>query len=97
MTPRSHSLEYRYRWLSAGIVAAFSLAFAIGLVLYLLDPGGKGAVIALQTGLVLLMASPAVRIVVATAERVRIRDVPFVVMTIAVILELAIVFWRASR
>jgi hypothetical protein len=96
MTPRSRSLEHRYRWLSAGIVAAFSLTFAIGLVLYVLEPGGRAAAMALQLGLVLLMASPAVRMMVATAERVRLRDVAFIMMTIAVVVELGIVFWRAG-
>lgn len=97
MSPRSHSLEARYHWLSMAIVLAFSLLFAVGLGLYLLDPGSRAAAIALNGGLILLMASPALRIVVATAERVRVRDVPFILMTLAVIVELAIVFWRADR
>jgi len=36
-------------------------------------------------------------ILVATAERIRLRDTPFILMTLAVIVELGIVFWRADR
>jgi len=97
MTPRNRSLEVRYRWVSMAIVLAFSLLFAVGLGLYVLDPGSRGAVLALNGGLVLLMASPALRILVATAERIRLRDTPFILMTLAVIVELGIVFWRADR
>ena len=95
MTPRARNIEVRYAWVSVGIVALFSAAFAIGLVLYLLDPGSRGAELALHGGLMLLMASPALRILVATAERVRRRDILFLVMTVAVVVELGIVFWRA--
>ena len=50
----------------------------------------------LHTGLVLLMTSPAVRILIAVAERIRRQDWPFVLMTVVVVLELAIVLWRAA-
>ena len=96
MKRRSRSLEKRYRWLSVAVVGLFALAFSVGLGLYLIEPGSEGATIALHAGLVLLMASPAVRMAVATAERLRRRDTAFVVMTVVVVVELAIVFWRAS-
>ena len=96
MTRRPRSFEHRYRWMSVAMVGLFAMAFAIGLGLHLTDPGGKGAMFALQAGLILLMVSPAVRMGVATAERLRKRDFAFAVMTLVVLLELAIVFWRAS-
>ena len=96
MTKRPRSFEHRYRWMSVAMVGLFAMAFAIGLGLHLTDPGGHGAMFALQAGLILLMVSPAVRMGVATAERLRKRDFAFAVMTLVVLLELAIVFWRSS-
>ena len=95
-TRRPPSVEHRYRWLSVAIVGCFAMAFALGLGLHLTDPGGEGATLALHAGLVLLMASPAVRMTVAIAERLRRRDWAFVAMTLIVVIELAIVFWRAG-
>ena len=95
-TKRPRSFEHRYRWMSVAMVGLFALAFAIGLGLHLVDPGGAVAMFALQAGLILLMVSPAVRMGVATAERLRKRDYAFAVMTLVVLLELAIVFWRSS-
>ena len=95
MTRRPRSFEHRYRWLSVAMVGLFALTFAIGLGLHLTDPGGEGATFALQAGLILLMVSPAVRLSVATAERLRKRDFAFAVMTLVVLLELAIVLWRS--
>lgn len=96
MTRRPRSFEHRYRWMSVAMVGLFAMAFAIGLGLHLADPGSEGAVFALHAGLLLLMVSPVVRIAVATAERLRKRDLAFAVMTLVVLLELAIVLWRAS-
>ena len=95
-TKRPRSFEHRYRWMSVAMVGLFALAFAVGLGLHVVDPGGAVAMFALQAGLILLMVSPAVRMGVATAERLRKRDYAFAVMTLVVLLELAIVFWRSS-
>lgn len=96
MTKRPRSFEHRFRWMSVAMVGLFALAFAIGLGLHLTDPGGDGATFALHAGLLLLMVSPAVRLSVATAERLRKRDFAFALMILVVLLELAIVLWRAS-
>lgn len=96
MTPRPEDLEVRYRWVSVSAIVFFSAAFAVGLVLYVIEPSSAAATIAIHTGLVLLIASPAARIVVATAERVRLRDWPFVLMAATIALELLIVLWRAA-
>jgi hypothetical protein len=82
--------------MSIAMVGLFALAFAVGLGLHLADPGSDGAMFALHAGLLLLMVSPAVRLSVATAERLRKRDFAFAVMILVVLLELAIVLWRAS-
>jgi len=93
---RSADIEVRLRWLTLAAVALFGVALVAGLLLHLSSPGSAVSVGFLQTGLVLLMTAPALRILVAVAERVRRRDWPFVLMTLIVALELAIVLWRAS-
>lgn len=89
-------LEVRFRWVSVTSVALFAIALVLGMILHILSPGSPVSVGMLQAGLVALMAAPAVRIVVAVAERVRRRDWSFVLMTMVVVIELAIVLWRAS-
>ena len=89
-------LELRLRWLTVTVVVAFGVALLTGSILHLVSPGSAWSVTCLQTGLVLLMIAPALRILVAVAERIRRQDWPFVLMTAVVILELAIVLWRAA-
>src|SRR5918993_502790 len=89
-------LEVRLRWLTLTVVVAFGAALLAGTVLHLASPGSPLSVRFLQTGLVLLMTAPAVRILIAVAERIRRQDWPFVVMTLVVIFELAFVLWRAA-
>ena len=90
-------IEVRLRWLSPALVAAFAAALTAGVLLHLVSPYSHLSVRLLQTGLVLLMAAPGVRILVAVAERVRRRDWSFVLMTVIVVAELALVLWRAGR
>jgi uncharacterized membrane protein len=90
-------LEAKFSWLSLVLVGLFGLAFAAGLVLMIAQPGSPRAPVVLQAGLILLMCAPALRLVLALAERVRTRDWMFVAMTVIVAVELAVVMWRASR
>ena len=92
----SQDLETRFNWVSLVIVALFGVAFATGLILHVRRPGSPEARLVLHTGLVLLMASPAARLLIALSERIRRRDWTFVLMTLIVAVELAIVMWRAS-
>jgi len=96
MTGPTDDLEIRYRWLSIAVVILFGGAFALGLILYVLDRGSGVSLQALNAGLVLLMAAPAVRILVAGAERVRRGDWTFVFLTAIVAAEIVVVLWRAS-
>ena len=89
-------LEVRLRWLTLTVVVSFGVALLAGMVLHLASPGSALSVRFLQTGLVLLMTAPAVRVLIAVAERIRRQDWPFVLMTLVVILELAFVLWRAA-
>ena len=93
---RSPDLELRFKWLSVTMVGLFAVTLSAGTLLHMFAPGSAASVRMLQAGLVLLMLAPAVRILIAVAERVRRRDWPFVLMTAIVVAELAIVLWRAA-
>jgi hypothetical protein len=89
-------LEVRFGWVGIASVVAFGALLAAGIVLHVADPGGAASRGMLEAGLVTLMFAPAVRLSLAVAERVRRRDWTFVLMTAVVVLELAIVMWRAA-
>lgn len=96
MSGRRNDLEVRLRWVSLSVVVLFSLAFALGLILYVMEPTGRAAKAAIHAGLVLLIASPAARMGLAAAERIRQRDWQFVMMMMVIALELVVVLWRAT-
>lgn len=91
------SLERRIgRVFTAGVsVSAASLL--CGLILYLLVPDAAATSWFLGLGLMVLMATPLLRVVVSLAEYVRIRDWIFVLTTIAVLVELTVTIVYALR
>jgi len=91
------SLEVRLRWVSVTIVVAFGTALMAGTILHVLAPNSAASVGFLHTGIVMLMTAPALRIVIAIAERIRRRDWTFVLMTVIVVFELSFVLWRAAQ
>ena len=93
---RPADLDERLLWVSRTNVGLFGAAMVGGLVLHLASPYGALSVRLLQAGLVMLMAAPALRILIAVAERIRRRDWVFVLMTAIVAIELGIVLWRAA-
>ena len=84
------------RVLIAGVFAS-AAALAAGLLLFLLSPGVlSGRLLAL--GLIILMATPMLRVVVSVAEYARMRDWFFVATTLVVLAELAVtVLYSLSR
>jgi uncharacterized membrane protein len=96
VTPQPGDLEHRFRWLSVAVVILFGAAFAVGLVFYALDQDSRAGGVLLHAGLLLLMAAPGVRMAIASADRLHRRDWTFLAMTSIVVLELAIVVWRAT-
>lgn len=92
----TEDIEDRLWWVSVTTVGLFGAALTAGMVLYLIRPDSPVSVGLLEAGLVLLMAAPAVRILIAVAERIRRRDWVFVLMTLIVVIELAFVLWRAA-
>ena len=88
-------MEIRYRWVSVAVVMLFGAIYATGLILYVLDHQSRAAEMVLNAGLLLLMASPAVRMVVAAADRIRRQDWAFLALMAVVVLEITVVLWRA--
>ena len=81
-------LEDRLLWIVKAGIAVSGAALAAGLLLH--------SPLLLAIGLIVLMATPATRVVLATAERIRRRDWQFVAITLLVIVELSAVLWLAT-
>jgi len=69
--------------------ATSSTCFAAGLSLMILGHGGALARVLLPAGLIILLATPAARVIVSVVEYVRERDWLFVALTLTVLLALA--------
>lgn len=93
MTPEHGSLSrlehHLARLLVTGVIASAVLLF-IGLALWLESPDSHAARWLLNAGLIVLMATPILRVVVSVVEYVRIRDWFFVAITIVVLVELTL-------
>jgi uncharacterized membrane protein len=87
--PLSRLEDYLGRLLIAGVFVSAAL-LTVGLALWLVYPDAVAAVWLLNAGLVVLMATPIMRVFVSFAEYVRIRDWFFVATTIVVLVELAV-------
>jgi len=77
------------RMLAAGVTIS-ALLLAIGLVMWLFDPGYWNALWLLNAGLIVLMATPILRVIVSLAENVAMRQWFFVAVTTLVLLELTV-------
>lgn len=72
------------RLLITGVTAA-AVCLAAGLLLFLARPDGVAAARVLNAGLVVLMATPILRVIVSAIEYARLRDWIFVATTLAVL------------
>lgn len=84
------------RVLRIGVVAS-SICLAGGLLLTLFGPGGGPQPQLLTAGLVLLLATPVMRVVVSAATYVLRRDWIFATLTLVVLLELIASVFAAFR
>jgi uncharacterized membrane protein len=92
------------RWiglvLRVGVMAS-SACLAIGLVLVLIDGQGGVAGLLLQTGIIVLLATPVARVVVSIVQYVSARDWTFAALTMIVLVELmasvVAAFWLNRR
>jgi uncharacterized membrane protein len=85
-----HRLERnvgRLLWIG---MATSSTALAIGLVAFLIAPQARPTSALLNAGLLILIAMPIVRVLMSVAEYVRMRDWPFALITLAVLVELSV-------
>lgn len=77
------------RLLVTGVIVS-ALLLAAGLALWLAHPDGASALWLLNFGLVVLIATPIMRVMLSLAEYVRLREWYFVVTTMAVLIELTV-------
>ena len=89
-------IDARYLWVVNTSLIGSSLVLAAGLIVHTVLSQELLAQRILGAGLILLMATPALRILIAVAERVNRRDVQFVVITLIVLLELSLTLWYAA-
>ena len=73
--------------LRAGVTAS-SVCLAAGLLLSLATGGGAVAGLLLNTGIIVLLATPVARVIVSTVQYVSERDWRFATLTFIVLLEL---------
>jgi uncharacterized membrane protein len=86
LTRLEHSIAIVLR---VGVVAS-STCLALGLILHLAGGSPATAAVLLQTGILVLLCTPAARVVISTIEYVVARDWPFAVLTTIVLAELLI-------
>jgi uncharacterized membrane protein len=90
-------LEYHVgRLFFAGVTLSAAL-LAIGLALFLFAPDAPATSHALNAGLLVLMATPMLRVLLSVVEYARMGDWVFVATTVAVIGELSITVVSALR
>ena len=73
--------------LRAGVTAS-SVCLAAGLLLSLFTGGGAVAGLLLNTGIIVLLATPVARVIVSTVQYVSERDWAFATLTFIVLMEL---------
>jgi uncharacterized membrane protein len=90
-------LEYHVgRLFTAGVAVSASL-LAVGLALYLFLPDAPATGYMLDAGLLVLMATPMLRVLLSVVEYVRMGDWFFAGTTLAVIAELSVTVLSALR
>ncbi len=75
--------------LVTGVIASAAL-LAAGLLFWLSNPGAPRTAGLLNAGLIVLMATPIMRVIVSVAEYVRLRQWFFVAVTLVVLAELSV-------
>ena len=90
-------LEDRLMWIVKIGVLVSGLALAAGLGMHLFQGDRHASRSLLAVGLIVLMAVPGLRVVIATADRVGRRYWYFVAATVIVLVELSLTMWFAAR
>ena len=92
----AHLEEQLGKLLVSGVIASAALLSA-GLLLWLRNPGAPRTGWLLNAGLIVLMATPILRVIVSVAEYVRLKQWFFVGVTLIVLAELAVTIGVAFR
>ena len=88
-------LRTQFLWVVRAMLIAAGAALAVGLLLHVAgSPVAADQV--LRAGLVILMATPIIRTLIAVGERLRQRDQYYLLVTTLVLLELSLTFWYAT-
>jgi len=93
----SREFDTPLAWLALSGVLVSGGCLLAGVALYLFAPESALTATVLQTGLIVLMATPLVRVFISIAERARVRDWTFVLVTLTVLLEVALAAFLDSR
>jgi uncharacterized membrane protein len=97
-TPESLArLEHHLGRLFAVGLSLSAAALVCGLAMFLFLPEAAARTWFLNAGLVILMATPILRVVVSVVEYVKMEDWFFVIATIVVLLELSVTMIYALR
>ncbi len=78
-------------------VAISAALLAVGLAMFLVVPDAPATSRLLNAGLLVLMATPMLRVLLSVVEYVRMGDWFFTATTLAVIAELSVTVWSALR
>jgi uncharacterized membrane protein len=78
-------------------VALSAVALILGIGFYVVNPASAAGADLLAAGLIILMATPMFRVVVSIVEYIRMGDWFFVLVTLAVLAELAMTVTYALR
>jgi uncharacterized membrane protein len=78
-------------------VAVSAVVLAVGLAMFLLAPESPTTSYLLDAGLLILMATPMLRVLLSVVEYIRMRDWVFVTTTLAVVAELSVTVISALR
>ncbi len=84
------------RLFTAGVTVS-AISLAAGLAFFLASPQSPATDKLLNAGLIVLMATPMLRVLVSIVEYVRMRDWFFTLTTLAVVAELSITVLSALR
>ena len=88
--PSLTHLERQLGRILLGGVLTSALLLAAGLILWLLNPAASHGDWLLNAGLIVLMATPIMRVIVSVAEYVQLRQWFFVAVTLIVLAELSL-------
>lgn len=93
-----HTLETSIRALMAACVWGSTACLVVGLALWLVQHDSSRAVVLLNSGIVILMATPVLRVMLAAAEAVRAKDWPHLatIATVSLLLALTLAYAAAS-